>query len=124
MSEDLLYTYYQWEAIGDAIGDAMRHAHDMATEHPEEADPLCDLSEYVSRVLDAAFGDAAKLGTCRTCAHAHMTTDGRHCKWCSVMATHQIDSDECVDPPNGYDPEPYFDADFFCGNYERVVDGE
>jgi hypothetical protein len=35
------------------------------------------------------------------------------------MATHQIDSNEYVDPPNGYDPEPYFDSDFFCGFAER-----
>ena len=59
------------------------------------------------------------LITCKDCKHGHMTTDGEHCKWCSIMATHQIDSDEDVDPPNGYDPEPYFDADFFCGFAER-----
>ena len=59
------------------------------------------------------------LITCKDCKHGHMTTDGKHCKWCSIMATHQIDSDEDVDPPNGYDPEPYFDADFFCGFAER-----
>lgn len=57
-----------------------------------------------------------RITRCKDCKHSHMTTDGKCCKWCSIMATHQIDSNEYVDPPNGYDPEPYFDADFFCGS--------
>lgn len=58
-------------------------------------------------------------GTCKDCEFSHMTTDGEHCKWCSVLATHKIDSEEYCDPPNGYNPEPYFDADFYCGFFKR-----
>lgn len=65
----------------------------------------------------------ARVVRCRDCKHAHITVDGKYCKWCSIMATHQIESDEYVDPPNGYDPEPYFSADFFCANGE-LRDGE
>lgn len=61
-------------------------------------------------------------GCCRDCKHSHMTSDGKHCKWCSVLATHDIEGEGYCDPPNGYDPEPYFDADFYCGFFERRVD--
>lgn len=54
---------------------------------------------------------------CRDCKHSHITMDGKHCKWCDLLATH--DPDGYGDPPNGYDPEPYFDADFFCAWGER-----
>ena len=76
--------------------------------------------EWDGHTSDDAIARIATLGarTCKTCKHAHMTIDGKHCKWCSIMATHDIDSDEWSGSPNGYDPEPYFDADFFCGNYE------
>jgi len=57
------------------------------------------------------------LITCKDCKHAHMTMDGKHCKWCSIMATHSIDGD-LIEIPSGYDPEPYFDANFFCGYAE------
>jgi len=56
---------------------------------------------------------------CKDCKHAHMTMDGKHCKWCSIMATHSIDGD-LIEIPSGYDPEPYFDADFFCGFAEPM----
>ncbi len=56
------YTYEQWREISDAIGDAMEYAHDRAMEHPDKADPLWNLDEYVERVMQAAFGDGAKLG--------------------------------------------------------------
>ena len=57
---------------------------------------------------------------CRECKHGHITIDGKHCKWCDLLATHDPDGDG--DPPNGYDPEPYFDADFFCAWGERRTD--
>lgn len=53
---------------------------------------------------------------CRDCKHGHITVDGERCKWCDRIATH--DPDGC-EPYNGYDPEPYFDADFFCAWGER-----
>lgn len=56
---------------------------------------------------------------CRDCKHGHITIDGEHCKWCDFIATHDMDGDE---PNNGYDPEPYFDADFFCAWGERKED--
>lgn len=56
------YSYEQWREISDAIGDAMEYAHDKAIEHPDKADPLWNLDEYVNRVLDTAFNGAATLG--------------------------------------------------------------
>ena len=56
------YTYEQWREISEAIGDAMEYAHDRAVEHPDKADPLWNLDEYVNRVLDVAFNGAATLG--------------------------------------------------------------
>lgn len=53
---------------------------------------------------------------CRDCKHGHITINGKSCKWCDLIATHDIDGNE---PNNGYDPEPYFDADFFCAWGER-----
>lgn len=53
---------------------------------------------------------------CRDCKHGHITVNGKSCKWCDLIATHDIDGNE---PNNGYDPEPYFDADFFCAWGER-----
>lgn len=61
------------------------------------------------------MGDVVR---CKDCKHGHITIDGKHNKWCSLLATHDIDGDG-GDPPNGYDPEPYFDADFFCAWGER-----
>lgn len=56
---------------------------------------------------------------CRDCKHGHITIDGKNCKWCDFIATHDIDGNE---PNNGYDPEPYFDAEFFCAWGERRVE--
>jgi len=56
---------------------------------------------------------------CRDCVHGHITINGESCKWCDLIATHDIDGNE---PNNGYDPEPYFDADFFCA-WGRRADG-
>ena len=53
---------------------------------------------------------------CRDCKHGHITIDGKSCKWCDLIATHDPEGDE---PHNGYDPEPYFDAGFFCAWGER-----
>ena len=55
-------TYEQWRAISEAIGDGMEYAHDKAIEYPDKADPLWNLDEYVNRVMEVAFGDAATLG--------------------------------------------------------------
>ena len=57
-----------------------------------------------------------RIVRCGDCRHGHITIDGKSCKWCDHIATHDIDGDE---PNNGYDPEPYFDADFFCAWGER-----
>lgn len=56
------------------------------------------------------------LVRCRDCKHGHITVNGKSCKWCDLIATHDINGNE---PNNGYDPEPYFDADFFCAWGER-----
>lgn len=56
---------------------------------------------------------------CRDCKHGHITVNGKSCKWCDLIATH--DPDGC-EPYNGYDPEPYFDADFFCAWGRRADD--
>ena len=73
--------------------------------------------EYRPTYMDG-WGACKRVGDlvrCRDCENSHMTDDGKFCKWCSVMATHEIDTNSEIEPPNGYDPEPYFDADFFCG---------
>ena len=57
-----------------------------------------------------------RIVRCKDCKHGHITIDGESCKWCDLIATHDIDGNE---PNNGYDPEPYFDADFFCAWGER-----
>lgn len=61
-------------------------------------------------------GKREQLVRCRDCKHGHITIDGKNCKWCDRIATHNPDGCE---PNNGYDPEPYFSADFFCAWGER-----
>jgi len=60
------YSYGQWREISNAVGDAMEYAHDRAIEHPDAADPLWNLDEYVNRILKVAFEGEATLerGTC------------------------------------------------------------
>lgn len=60
--------------------------------------------------------DLVQVVRCMDCKHGHITVNGKSCKWCDLIATH--DPDGC-EPYNGYDPEPYFDADFFCAWGER-----
>ena len=56
------YSYEQWREISNAVGDAMEYAHDRAIEHPDRADPLWNLDEYVNRILKVAFEGEATLG--------------------------------------------------------------
>lgn len=49
------YTYDQWRQISEAVGDAMQYAHDKALEHPDKADPLWNLDEYVNRIINVVF---------------------------------------------------------------------
>lgn len=80
------------------------------------------MSEYIIEVEYDTFNGTftqkrhEEIVRCRDCKHGHITIDGRSCKWCDLIATHDIDGDE---PNNGYDPEPYFDTDFFCAWGER-----
>ena len=79
---------------------------------------MSDSKLYVIE-LGGDIGDIAtmhRLVRCRDCVHGHITINGESCKWCDLIATHDIDGNE---PNNGYDPEPYFDADFFCAWGER-----
>lgn len=73
------------------------------------------------QAIEATLGDAdaVEVVRCRDCKHGHITINGKSCKWCDLIATHDIDGNE---PNNGYDPEPYFDADFFCAWGERRED--
>ncbi len=62
------YTYDEWRAINEAVGDAMEYAHEHAVMHPDKADPLWNIDEYVNRVLKVAYGPKAATvgaGTCR-----------------------------------------------------------
>ena len=70
------------------------------------------------QAIEATLGDADAVEVVRgrDCKHGHITINGKSCKWCDLIATHDIDGNE---PNNGYDPEPYFDADFFCAWGER-----
>lgn len=56
------YSYEQFREISNAVGDAMQYAHDKAIEHPDAADPLWNLDEYVNRILKVAFEGEATLG--------------------------------------------------------------
>lgn len=56
------YSYEQLREISNAVGDAMEYAHDRAIEHPDRADPLWSLDEYVNRILKVAFEGEATLG--------------------------------------------------------------
>lgn len=73
------------------------------------------------QAIEATLGDAdaVEVVRCRDCKHGHITVNGKSCKWCDLIATHDIDGNE---PNNGYDPEPYFDADFFCAWGKRRED--
>ena len=65
------YTYDEWRAINEAVGDAMEYAHEHAVMYPDKADPLWNIDEYVNRVLEVAYGpkDATTgAGTCRNIA--------------------------------------------------------
>ena len=64
----------------------------------------------------ASYRVHERIVRCRDCKNGHITIDGKYCKWCDLIATHDIYGDK---PNNGYDPEPYFDADFFCAWGER-----
>lgn len=85
------------------------------------------MSEYIIEIPAYVlpfepFASAATTGEeivrCRDCKHGHITIDGLYNKWCSLLATHDIDGDG-FDPQNGYEPEPYFDSDFYCAWGER-----
>lgn len=83
------------------------------------------MAEYVVEEpssQSASWRVRERIVRCRDCKHGHITVNGKSCKWCDLIATHDIDGNE---PNNGYDPEPYFDADFFCawGERKEVLDG-
>ena len=79
------------------------------------------MAEYIIDTTDGIYNahTTGELVRCRDCKHGHITINGKSCKWCDLIATHDIDGNE---PINGYDPEPYFDADFFCAWGERRED--
>ena len=94
------YSYEQFREISNAVGDAMEYAHDRAIEHPDKADPLWNLDEYVNRILKVAFEGEATLGRgtcemeyvsdfmswhCKACDQMDMAPRNpkpRYCKWC------------------------------------------
>ena len=81
------------------------------------------MAEYVTVWVDDLpdLKRGEEIVRCRDCEHGHITIDGESCKWCDFIATHDIDGNE---PNNGYDPEPYFDADFFCAWGETEEEDE
>ncbi len=93
-------TYEQWRAISEAIGDGMEYAHDKAIEHPDEADPLWNLDEYVNRVIEVAFGDTATPGSGK----------------CSVESRIFIEGE--------YVPCPYYEYEMECGGQFRWDEAE
>ena len=78
------YSYEQYREITNAVGDAMEYAHDKAIEHPDKADPLWDLDEYVSRILKVAFeGETTPgWGTCHKVRAHKEIEDEMHCSEC------------------------------------------
>lgn len=81
------------------------------------------MDEYVTVWVDDLpdLKRGERIVRCRDCKYGHITINGKSCKWCDLIATHDIDGNE---PNNGYDPEPYFDADFFCAWGERKESDE
>jgi len=79
----------------------------------------CEYVGYIDPWTDEERLSDEEVVRCRDCVHGHITINGESCKWCDLIATHDIDGNE---PNNGYDPEPYFDADFFCA-WGRRADG-
>lgn len=73
-------TYDQWRAISDAIAAAMEYAHDKAMEHPDHADPLWNLDEYVNRVIAVMFEGARPKGP-DTCSLTKRSWDDGTCTW-------------------------------------------
>ncbi len=105
-------TYEQWRAISEAIGDAMEYAHDKAIEHPDKADPLWNLDEYVNRVIEVAFGEPVTLGSgeCEF-EYAHGITD-------TLKETVDVYFCSACGSPNYSDNEPMFCQ--YCGCGRRV----
>lgn len=97
------YTYEQWREISNAIGDAMQYAHDRAIEHPDKADPLWNLDEYVNRVMVTAFGGSVagpvtgeKIVRCRDCKRFSLDNsdhDYRSGWWCHRWNTDMVKPD-------------------------------
>lgn len=70
------YTYEQWRAISEIVGNAMEYAHDVAIRHPDKADPCWDLSNYVDQILEVAFGEhEAKLDAATAGGEADVRDD-------------------------------------------------
>ena len=84
----------------------------------DSPDEMAVLDSILFRCWQMGWLDQLNVVRCRDCKHGHMTIDGNNCKWCDLITTHDMDGNE---PNNGYDPEPYFDAEFFCAWGERKV---
>lgn len=88
------YTYDQWRDISDAVADAMTYAHDKAIEHPDHADPLWNLDEYVNRILKVAFDGELKHDA-DTCSLTQKSWDngtstwGVECSACHARFEHE-----------------------------------
>ena len=76
------YTPEQWRAVSDAVAAAMEYAHERAIEHPDQADPLWNLDEYVNKVMEIAFPEP--------CEMVRTSWDDGQCMWgsqCSACGT-------------------------------------
>ena len=111
--------YFELKALERENTKLRELVYDMLQDEERGHNVDLTFEEHVKRANELGVELETSPITCKDCKHSHMTDDGKLCKWCSIMATHEIDSDGYVDYPHGYDPEPYFEADFFCGYAER-----
>lgn len=91
------YSYEQLREISSAVCDAMEYAHDKAIEHPDAADPLWNLDEYVNRILKVAFEGEATQGP-GTCREVKIDRYWRGCGECSYVWEFMYSIGKCERP--------------------------
>ena len=66
------------------------------------------LEDVYSTIQDMPTEEAEKVIRCKDCKFAHITNDGRYCKYCDMFTD---DYGQLI--------EMYFESNFYCGYAER-----
>ena len=67
-------------------------------------------SWYANRIKALPSADAIEVIRCKDCKFAHITNDGRYCKYCDMFTD---DYGQLI--------EMYFESNFYCGYAERKI---